>query len=257
MADESANTKAPLQWKWVSIGVLVGIVFMTVSFLSVSSTFHSMAIQVLVTTAGFVLIGAIVGYFSPGVTIREAMIAGLITMLVMGGIMIAIDAEIGHDKSMMGLLLIFSCVFSLVGGWIGEKLQGTLEENESPSAFQYKWVIVGTVLGFVLNVIFVFVLPKLYNLNLQIMSYVFAFSFALTGFVVGFKSPGVTIKEPAVAGGIAIVIEYLFIQYLLGLEVSMTILLIGLAEGFLLTFFGAWLGERYQLMSERVSEPVE
>jgi hypothetical protein len=257
MADESANTKAPLQWKWVSIGVLIGIIFMTVSFLSVSSTFHSMTIQALVTTAGFVLIGAIVGYFSPGVTIREAAIAGLITMLVMGGIIIAVDAEIGHDKMMMGLLLIFSCVFSLVGGWIGEKLQGTLEEDESPSAFQYTWVIVGTVLGFVLNVLFVFLLPKLYNLNLQIMSFVFAFSFVLTGFVVGYKSPGVTIKEPAVAGAIAIVLEYLFIQFMLGLEISLTILLYGIILGFLLTLFGAWLGERYQLMSERVSEPVE
>jgi hypothetical protein len=236
---------------------VIGIVFMTISFLSVSSTFHSLEIQVLVTTAGFVLIGAIVGYFSPGVTIREAMIAGLITMLVMGGIIIAIDAEIGHDKTMMGLLLLFSCVFSLVGGWIGEKLQGTLEENETPSAFQYKWVIVGTVLGFVLNVLFVFLLPKLYNLNLQIMSFVFAFSFVVTGFVVGYKSPGVTIKEPAVAGAIAIVIEYVFIQFLLGLDVSLAILLIGLAEGFLLTFFGAWLGERYQLMSERVTEKAE
>jgi hypothetical protein len=118
-------------------------------------------------------------------------------------------------------------------------------------------VIVGTVLGFVLNVLFVFLLPKLYNLNLQVMSFVFAFSFVLTGFIVGYKSPGVTLKEPAVAGAIAILIEWVFIQFLLGLEVSIAILIVGLAEGFLLTFFGAWIGERYQLASSKVTEIAE
>ncbi|MCX6136454.1 MAG: hypothetical protein NTV54_03040 [Ignavibacteriales bacterium] len=257
MADESGNTKATLQWKWVLIGVIVGVVFMTVSFLSVVSTFHNTPIQLLVTTAGFILIGAIVGYLSPGVTIREAMIAGIITMLVMAGIIVAIDAEVGHDKVMMAVLLLFSGIFSLVGGWIGENLQGTLKGNENPASFQYKWVIVGTVVGFVLNVLFVFLLPKLYNMDLQIMSFIFAFSFVVTGFVVGLKSPGVTLKEPAVAGAIAIVIEYLFIQLSLGVEVPMTYLLIGLAEGFLLTFFGAWAGEYVQSMTERVTEKAE
>ncbi len=77
MSDETTKTSAPTQWKWVMIGVVVGVVIIGGSFFIVAPTFHSTAIQALVLLVGFVVTGAVVGYFSPGVTIKEASSPGL------------------------------------------------------------------------------------------------------------------------------------------------------------------------------------
>jgi len=149
------------------------------------------------------------------------------------------------------LLLVFSGLLSLAGAWMGEKLQGSFENKAEPSepaeAFQWKWVLAGLALGFVLNVLFVFLLAPLFNINLNLVHVAFSFSFVLTGFIVGYKSPGVTIKEPALAGAIAVIVEWLFIQYGISLPIPAGYIAFGVVEGFLLTLFGAWLGERYQL----------
>jgi hypothetical protein len=146
---------------------------------------------------------------------------------------------------------VFSGLLSLAGAWMGEKLQGSfenkVESGEPDPTFQWKWVLAGLALGFVLNVLFVFLLAPLFDINLNLVHVAFSFSFVLTGFIVGYKSPGVTIKEPALAGAFAVIVEWLFIQYGISLPVPTGYIAFGVVEGFLLTLFGAWLGERFQL----------
>ena len=252
MSNDTAKAATPTQWKWVIIGVVAGLVIIGASFLIVVPTFHSTAIQALVVLVGFVVTGAVVGYFSPGVTIREAFFAGLILMFLFAIVFGETDMGAGQSKQMIYLLLIFSGLLALAGAWMGEKLQGSYEKKEEAvqAAFQWKWVLAGLALGFALNVLFVFLLAPLFNINLNLIHVAFSLSFVLTGFIVGYKSPGVTIKEPAVAGAIAVLGEWIFIQYGIDLPVPMGYIAFGVFEGFLLTLFGAWLGERYQLSNE-------
>lgn len=71
MQNDTAKAPTPTQWKWVLIGVVAGLMIIGASFMIVVPTFHSTAIQALVVLVGFVVTGAVVGYFSPGVTIRR------------------------------------------------------------------------------------------------------------------------------------------------------------------------------------------
>ncbi|HTX17969.1 MAG TPA: hypothetical protein VMG34_04840 [Bacteroidota bacterium] len=254
MSEDTTKTASPTQWKWVIIGVVAGIIIIGGSYFVVAPTFHSAAIQSLVVLIGFVVTGAVVGYFSPGVTIKEAFFAGLILMFVFAILFSLTALGEGQSTQMIVLLLIFGGILSQAGAWMGEKLQGTLENKEvDPKAavgFQWKWVLAGLALGLVLNVLFVFLLAPLFNINLNLINIAFSISFVVLGFIIGYKSPGVTLKEPAVAGAIAVVGEWLFIQYGIQLSVPVGYVAFGVVEGFLLTLFGAWLGERYQAAKE-------
>ncbi len=254
MSDETKKAAAPTQWKWVVIGVVVGVVIIGGSFFIVAPTFHSTAIQSLVLLIGFVVTGAVVGYFSPGVTIKEALYAGLILMLLFGLIFTTTPWGAGQSAQMILLLLVFSGILSQAGAWMGEKLQGSFEKKDGTAkddvGFQWKWVFAGLALGLVLNVMFVFLLAPLFNIDLSLIHIAFSASFIVLGFIIGYKSPGVTLKEPAVAGAIAVIGEWLFIEYGIQLPVPVGYIAFGVVEGFLLTLFGAWLGERYQLAKE-------
>jgi hypothetical protein len=75
----------------------------------------------------------------------------------------------------------------------------------------------------------------------------------VTGFIVGVKSPGVTLREPAVAGLLVVILDWIFLRFVILLS-SQTLLtryfIVGLIMGFLISLFGAWLGEKYQQSAE-------
>jgi hypothetical protein len=152
------------------------------------------------------------------------------------------------------LLLILGVGFSWVGGWAGEKLQG--DESSAAEAsikkFQWKWVIVGVIIGFALNVLLVFLLSTIFLAHIMKSALVgFIISFVVTGFIVGFRSPGETLKEPALAGLFAVILDWIFLVLIINLSVPTNYLIIGLVLGFLLALFGAWLGEKYQQSIEK------
>jgi len=110
----STQQRASLEWKWVIVGVVVGVAIAGGSFLIVIPTFHSTPIQALVLLAGFVVTGVIVGYASPGVTIREASVAGGLVALMMIILLYATGAALGQD--MLRNLLLLALGFGL--SWI-------------------------------------------------------------------------------------------------------------------------------------------
>jgi hypothetical protein len=144
--------------------------------------------------------------------------------------------------------------FSWVGGWAGEKLQG--DDSSATEVlvqkFLWKWVVVGVIVGFALNILFVFLLSTLFLVYLLKFAFIgFIISFVLTGFVVGYKSPGITLKEPAVAGILAVILDWVFLKFFISFTVPPMYLTIGLVMGFMISLFGAWLGEKYQQSMEK------
>ncbi len=253
----ATETTQSLQWKWVIIGALVGLVIVGASYYITEQTFHNIQIQILVMLVGCAVTGAVVGYFSPGVTIKEAAIAGTIVVLAMAGFLYGVDAAVAKNVGINVLLIVLGIPVSWVGGWAGENLQGSevnLDEELKSDKIQWKWVITSVVVGFALNVLFVFLPSKIFNVDLNVALVAFLVSFVIAGFIVGYKSPGVTIKEPAFAGIIAVILEWLFLEFGLQLGIAVPYLIAGLALGFLFTLIGAWLGEKYQdAVGKRVS----
>lgn len=251
----SSSQSQGLQWKWVIIGVAVGVGIAATSFLIVLPTFHAIPVQAMVLLAGFIATGIIVGYASPGVTIREASVAGGLVALLTIIILNLSGAALGQDMLRNLLLVALGFGLSWIGAWVGEKLQGSEghSEEETKRLFtdvQAKWVIVGVILGFMLNVLAVFLLTPLFNVRLDVAFGAFLLSLAVTGFIVAYKSPGVTLKEPAIAGFLAVLLDWSFLEFMLDLYVSGGYLAFGLILGFCLNLFGAWLGEKYQMSLE-------
>ena len=258
MSKDTTQSAQSLQWKWVIIGALVGLVVVGASYYIIEQTFHNIQIQILVMLVGCAVTGVVVGYFSPGVTIKEAAIGGAIVVLSMAGFLYAVDADVAKNVAINVLLIVLGIPVSWVGGWAGENLQGSevnLDEELRSDKIQWKWVITSVVVGFVLNVLFVLLPSKVFNINLDVALVAFLVSFVIAGFIVGYKSPGVTIKEPAFAGIIAVIFEWLFLEFVLQLTIAVPYLIAGLALGFLFTLIGAWLGEKYQdAVGKRVSK---
>ena len=106
--------------------------------------------------------GIIIGYKSPGYTIKEPAMGGAITV-----VLVAIILASGFDYtfSLMEKLLapVVGFILGLVGGWVGEQMQGTpeeaakeLEEQKAGKQLQWGWIIAGTVVAFTLNAFFVY-----------------------------------------------------------------------------------------------------
>jgi hypothetical protein len=252
MTNESSAPQSTFHWKWVAIGVVMGLIMGCVSYFVIGPVFNNVPIQVLVYLMGFVLTGATVGYFSPGVTMKEATAAGGAVAVLLLALLGLTESPIRIDFVAVVLGVLLGLSMAWMGAWVGEKLQGSEghPEEETRGMFtdvQGRWVLIGVILGFALNVLAVFLVTPLFGLNLDVALVVFLFGFVVTGFIVGYKSPGVTLKEPALAGLIAVVLEWIFIEFILELAVPGGYLAFGLVLGFFMSLFGAWLGERYQL----------
>jgi hypothetical protein len=249
-----AHNEPKLHWKWVILSVIAGLIIVGPSYFIVAPKFQSAAVQALVMLVGFIVTGIIIGYYSPGITINEASVGGALVMLIMLFVLYITKAEIHFTAAINLLLLILGVGFSWVGGWAGEKLQGddTSVAEAATQKFLWKWVIVGVIVGFALNVLFVFLLSTFFLVHLFKFAFTgFIVSFVVTGFIVGYKSPGITLKEPAIAGLLAVVLDWVFLKYIILLRVPGLYLTLGLLLGCLISFFGAWLGEKYQQSMEK------
>ncbi len=248
----NAHQESKLHWKWVTLSVIAGLIIVGASYFIVAQTFHSGEIQALIMLGGFIITGAIIGYFSPGITINEASVGGALVMVVMLLLLAITNVEIHFSKSINLLLLLLGVGFSWVGGWAGEKLQGdeSSAEEKNIKKFLWKWVLVGVVIAFALNVLLVFILSTFFPPHIFKFALAgFVGSFVVTGFIVGVKSPGVTLREPAVAGLLVVILDWVFLRFIVSIS-SQTLptkyLIVGLVMGFLISLFGAWLGELYQ-----------
>jgi hypothetical protein len=250
---QNAHKETKLQWKWVIFSIVAGLILVGASYFIVAPMFHSGEVQAMIMLGGCIITGAVIGYFSPGITINEASIGGALVMLIMFFLRAVMGAEINFSMPINILLLFLGVGFSWLGGWAGEKLQGddsSAEEKQSKK-FIWKWVIVGTIIAFALNVLFVFILSTLFPQHIYKLSTAgYIVSFVVMGFVVGFKSPGITLKEPAVAGLLAVVLDWMYLRFIITYRVPGKFIAIGLIMGFIISLFGAWLGELYQSRNE-------
>lgn len=133
-------------------------------------------------------------------------------------------------------------------------MQGTPESGTDRGLLSWPWILVGITLGLLLSTYGVFVGRALSGLQpLQILI-TYCVSFLITGFFVGFLSPGVTLIEPALAGGGLVPIDAVLAA--VGFDAPFPAAGIGIAVivALVLALPGGWVGE--VLQRSRVSAAV-
>jgi hypothetical protein len=251
MATESQESTG-LQWKWIGIGTVIGVVMTTLLFQIMSDTFNSFYIPLFIGLLSYVIMGIIIGYKSPGYTLKEPAIGGLFAIIITMAILHYVFGYNPPEEQMIAAPFI-AFLLALLGGWVGEELQGSQQraaENRTIAGLEWAWVITGTVIGFILNNIFVYGLFALLRFGVAGILISLGASFIIAGIIVGYKSPGVTIKEAALAGVLGVILNFLFIYFGFGAMLDMQYLVIGLIGGFILSFVGGWIGEEMQKRKE-------
>ncbi|MBT8336817.1 MAG: hypothetical protein KJO11_09450 [Gemmatimonadetes bacterium] len=240
-----ASLGPTFRWGWMTIGIVVGSLLIATFVGVVWNEQPRPAIALLVGGLTFVLAGIFVGFNSPGKTVVEPGIAGAVIGLAAATIL----AALGTFPVTVGTFfqwILAGGVLAALGGWVGELMQGTIAGGEARGRIQWPWVVVGVVLGFVFNIYFVFVGRALFDLGALGLLGSFALSFLITGFFVGFFSPGVTLAEPAVAGLLLVIIDSGVTTFGFGAPMPMGTVLLGLVGAFFLALLGGWLGELVQ-----------
>jgi hypothetical protein len=242
-----------LRWGWILAGVLIASVLISL-FLSVLLNGSRPRTGGFVILLSVVLAGILVGYRSRGETIRETAVAGLILVIVTGVISaVALDLAIPLRVWLASPLVVPG--LAMLGGWTGELLQGTLEEAHEDRRVDWPWVLVSIVLGFTLSGYAVLVGRELMGIDGQAALWVFAGSFLVTGWMVGFFSPGNTVVEPAIAGSLMFFLDASFIMiWFDGVSIG-RIALVGFGGGVVLALVGSLTGEYMQRKTGR-RQPV-
>src|SRR5271157_5121185 len=142
MADASVQSKK-LQWKWVGITFLLEVVFYLLPILFVSGVFGNYVITMKAeifigawSFGGAIVLPAIAGFLSEGITIWEPAIAG-VALVVIWYIAFRvffaryIAPGISEDIPYLVLIMVMIFLLSLLGAWYGERAQ-KLWRNKTP-----------------------------------------------------------------------------------------------------------------------------
>lgn len=256
MTTEATASKGGLEWKWLITGIIAGTALCLSLYLMIAKTFHIPLIPTFMSLQGFVVMGIIIGYKSEGYTLKEPSIGGFLTLVIVGTIL---TYGFGYSFTMMEMIVapILGLILGLIGGWVGEQIQITPEElvkeleADKQGKLQWGWILAGTVIAFIFNAFFVIGGFALLKFGVGGIIMALGASFLLAGLLVGYFSPGVTIMEAGIAGGLSVVLNavFLYASSLLMVEESEYVLE-GLAIGFVLSLIGGWLGEKLQSFME-------
>ena len=138
---EMPSTPKKFQWKWVWISLLMYIVFYFLPLTLVPGGMFSGTIVTKASAtfigvwsfAGMIIISAIAGYISKGVTIREPAVAAIgLVILSLVAVQIKFNAAMQFTTvSLLGLLIALAIVagLSLAGAWFGEILQKVVQSK--------------------------------------------------------------------------------------------------------------------------------
>lgn len=127
-----ADKKGGLQWGWIVAGTVIAFIFNAFFVIGGFALLKFGMTGLLVSLgASFLLAGLLVGYFSPGVTIWEAGIAGVLSVILNAAFLYAFSLLMASESMVVLEEMVGGFLLSLLGGWIGEKLQAFME-NDAP-----------------------------------------------------------------------------------------------------------------------------
>jgi hypothetical protein len=125
-----ADKKGGLQWGWILAGTVIAFIF-NAFFVIGGFAMLKFGVSGIILSLGasFLFAGLLVGYFSPGITIIEAGIAGALSVVLNALFLYSFSLLLMEDSVYVVEGLAVGFVLSLVGGWVGEKLQSFMDND--------------------------------------------------------------------------------------------------------------------------------
>lgn len=241
-----------LQWGSVVISALIGIVLVLgLSYIS-GSKFATPPFPIMAILSGFIVTGIIAGIISKEKTILEPGIAAIIVSIVTAFVLPGFQLKGLVDMQSASLLLVLAngVLMTFMGAWAGEYIQGEEDVKAETSSIEWGWIICGGIIGVGVSMLLassvVVLLGGGFNLSYHLVAFIVGL--LCTGTLVGWRSPGVTIREAALAGFLTVIIDLDAIMLTLGLEneeLSM-LLMYGAAIGIVVALVGGFIGEKIQ-----------
>jgi len=121
MPESTVPTKK-LQWKWIGISIVLYAVFYVLSLVFLANS--GGVIAAIGVFAGIILVAAVAGFLSEGVTLWEPAIADAgLMLLFLVGMLVFIPRQIDVRGAVFGMTIVAIVVFllSLLGAWFGER----------------------------------------------------------------------------------------------------------------------------------------
>lgn len=226
---------------WLTLGLVQGALLLS-GMLAVYEAGDRLDLAAVFGAFSFVLTGVLLGYRSREPDLFEAVAAGGVLAL---GLCVVVVQVLGHAVGATGLLAILAAgvVFATLGGELGLQLRRQTKEHPvgdgSPS---WQWIVVGAVLGVVLNIFGVLVLDAVASPSGVSMAISLAGSFLVGGAFVGYHSPGGTLWDPAITGLLVLAFEWMMLLAVFGVWFPVPAVLAGAVVGFVFVLAGGWIG---------------
>ena len=237
----------------IVLAIIVGCIFV-LGLGYISGSFYATSrLPVMAVISGFIITGILVGWVTKEETIIEPGIASLVVALVSYFVFRAWDLKGFADlsKSDLVLMLCNGLLVAFAGAWAGELLQSSKEEKKSLSIkLEWPWIVCGASVGLTLSIVLVSSVVILLGADYTYMLIAFAVGLLLTGFLVGWRSPGATLFESAFAGFLTVILS-IDIVILTLTSVPAKMKFIGLSAGIVISLIGGFLGEAMQKVGEK------
>lgn len=243
------------RWWWAAGGVLIGAGLIAGFLYLVDAGLEEPVTDMFVIGLSVVLLGILVGYRSAGETIRETAVSGVVLMILTASLAGMFGMRIPVFAWLIGPFL--AALLAMMGGFVGEMLQGTLEEAHEDRAVDWPWVFVSVVIGITLSSYTVLIGRALVELTVVQSLAAFVASFLVMGWIVGYFSPGKTMVEPAIAAALMLVLDSSFVIMWFDGAPDLSVVFLGFGGAIVFALVGGWLGERTQTaMQSRRSKPA-
>ncbi len=237
------------------LALLTGLVFVIgIGYFS-GSFFATPRLPVMGVLSGFIIMGAVAALASKQRTIMEPGLAAAVVAIVSFFVLRALELKGFKALSMsdMALVMCNGFILTWVGAWVGELLQGSrAPAGEAQEYLQWSWILCGTVIGVTISLVKASFIAILLGAQFTLVMWAFIVGLFLTGLVVGWKSPGVTIREGVVAGFLTVILDIDIVALTL-VPVWGKTKLLGVIIGIVVTLVGAYVGEMIQKKTGQVN----
>ncbi|GMU86676.1 MAG: hypothetical protein AMXMBFR48_19170, partial [Ignavibacteriales bacterium] len=245
--------------KSAGISVVVGTAFVVLLTWWSGTDFRSPVFPFMGMLAGFIISGLLVGFVSKEETIAEpgaaSLAVGALSYVILSSMELKCFSMLEGDVFTTNILLVIfnGIILTFAGAWAGEKFQGTFEKKSSgdePSEYlEWGWIVSGSILGITISMIVANIILKFAGLVYTPFFLALVLGLFITGLVIGWKSPGITVKEATLAGFITTVLNLDIFKLSLDPDtnyLTTTTVIVALAAGLVSSYIGGIVGEKIQ-----------
>ncbi|MBM2813373.1 MAG: hypothetical protein HW421_135 [Ignavibacteria bacterium] len=242
------------------LSIPVGLVLVVSFSWASGNQFQTPFFPILALLSGFIITGAVIGIISKEVTILEPGIGSILVAIISYFIITSLGLNSLNSiyTSQWVIILMNAVVLTFIGAWLGEKLQhGIIDPKKSVMpTFDWSWVLAGTLLGLTSSIVLINLLTMAMGLNPTLFYIPYFLTLLITGIIIGWMSPGVTVIEAGLAGFLTITIgmDILMLTLMQGKEIELTYIILFLVTGFVVTIIGGFLGEKVQSSKEEAEK---